>query len=272
MRPLTDSTSKCLLPIAGKAILDHQLDALANQGIEEVFIIHGFFKDQIIEHLAKREYPLRITHISDPAHDKNGPISALYCGAKHLHGELIFFHCDVLFEPQALKELLTHPNETVFLYRKDVWDEEAGKIRVDADSRVLEMGKHIKQEDSSGEYLQIAKFGDAFCKELTAALAVRMEGSRKGYTIDVFNDVAQRIMLPAVAHAFEGTALEIDTKEDYEAAQDYGDPRTEQKSTCSAKVSERVPPVLALVPLAKRPTDMGIYELECRRWKGSVLR
>ncbi|MCX7109788.1 MAG: NDP-sugar synthase [Proteobacteria bacterium] len=45
--PLTDRTCTALLPVAGKSILEHNLDMLANAGIKRVVVVIGSFADQI---------------------------------------------------------------------------------------------------------------------------------------------------------------------------------------------------------------------------------
>lgn len=44
---------KALVPIHGKAILDHQLDVLARHGLTDVRLALGFRADQIVSHLAR---------------------------------------------------------------------------------------------------------------------------------------------------------------------------------------------------------------------------
>ena len=45
--PLTDRTCPALLPVAGKSVLEHNLDMLANAGIKRAVIVIGSFADQV---------------------------------------------------------------------------------------------------------------------------------------------------------------------------------------------------------------------------------
>jgi MurNAc alpha-1-phosphate uridylyltransferase len=63
MRPLTDTTPKPLVRVAGKPLLDHVLDKLAEAGVAEAVVNVHYLADQIVSHLALRQMP-RIT-ISD---------------------------------------------------------------------------------------------------------------------------------------------------------------------------------------------------------------
>jgi N-acetyl-alpha-D-muramate 1-phosphate uridylyltransferase len=54
MRPLTDRTAKPLLPLGGKALIDHALDRLAETGVETVVVNAHWHADQLEAHLRAR--------------------------------------------------------------------------------------------------------------------------------------------------------------------------------------------------------------------------
>ena len=57
MRPLTDTMPKPLVPVAGKPLLDHVLDRLADTGVERAVVNVHYLADQIIQHVAARKRP-----------------------------------------------------------------------------------------------------------------------------------------------------------------------------------------------------------------------
>ena len=63
MRPLTDTLPKPLVPVAGRALLDHVLDRLAGAGVAEAVVNVHHMADSIEKHLKGRTRP-KIT-ISD---------------------------------------------------------------------------------------------------------------------------------------------------------------------------------------------------------------
>src|SRR3569833_2358836 len=63
MRPLTDTKPKPLVPVAGKPLLDHVLDRLADAGVERAVVNVHYLAEQIIAHTKSRTTP-RVT-ISD---------------------------------------------------------------------------------------------------------------------------------------------------------------------------------------------------------------
>src|ERR1700686_5010129 len=57
MRPLTDTLPKPLVKVAGKALLDHVLDRLAEAGVERAVVNVHYLADQMERHLAARTRP-----------------------------------------------------------------------------------------------------------------------------------------------------------------------------------------------------------------------
>jgi N-acetyl-alpha-D-muramate 1-phosphate uridylyltransferase len=57
MRPLTDRMPKPLVAVAGRPLLDHVLDKLAEAGVREAVVNVHYLPDQIIDHVAARAAP-----------------------------------------------------------------------------------------------------------------------------------------------------------------------------------------------------------------------
>jgi MurNAc alpha-1-phosphate uridylyltransferase len=57
MRPLTDGTPKPLVRVAGRPLLDHALDKLADAGVIEAVVNVHYLPDQIIDYVASRTRP-----------------------------------------------------------------------------------------------------------------------------------------------------------------------------------------------------------------------
>jgi MurNAc alpha-1-phosphate uridylyltransferase len=64
MRPLTDDRPKALVEVAGKALIDHMLDRLAEVGVERAVVNVHYFADRLEGHVLARRGPPAIL-ISD---------------------------------------------------------------------------------------------------------------------------------------------------------------------------------------------------------------
>jgi MurNAc alpha-1-phosphate uridylyltransferase len=77
MRPLTESTAKPLLPLGGRALIDHALDRLGDAGVTEVVVNAWWHADHIAAHLASRAGPPRtIMRREDALLDTGGSVAA----------------------------------------------------------------------------------------------------------------------------------------------------------------------------------------------------
>lgn len=57
MRPLTLDRPKPLVEVAGRTLIDHCLDKLADAGVDRAVVNVHYFPDMLIEHLRRREQP-----------------------------------------------------------------------------------------------------------------------------------------------------------------------------------------------------------------------
>jgi N-acetyl-alpha-D-muramate 1-phosphate uridylyltransferase len=89
MRPLTERMPKPLVQVAGRPLLDHALDKLAEAGVVEAIVNVHYLPDQIIEHVAQRKRP-RVT-ISDERDSVLGTGGGVV-KALPLLGSAPFFH------------------------------------------------------------------------------------------------------------------------------------------------------------------------------------
>lgn len=89
MRPLTERMPKPLVPVAGRALLDHVLDKLAEAGVADAVVNVHYLPDQIIDHTATRTKP-RIT-ISDERDMVLGTGGGVVKALPHL-GNAPFYH------------------------------------------------------------------------------------------------------------------------------------------------------------------------------------
>ena len=89
MRPLTETIPKPLVKVAGKALLDHVLDRLAQAGVARAIVNVHYLGDQIVSHVAARTAPkVVISDERDELLDTGGGVVK----ARPLLGDKPFFH------------------------------------------------------------------------------------------------------------------------------------------------------------------------------------
>lgn len=188
--PITKSTPKCLLPIkGGKTIIDYQIEALLDSKINKVCVVVGFQGDKIKNHLNSRYDKKLFTFIENPDYMRTNAIYSLWLARGELEGNLLYLNSDMLFDKRMIRALISSSKKTVVAFQRTKTDEEAGKLTVDENLKVLEMGKHLDHKSCSGEYMQIGKFGASFNKNLVRVLDDKIKNKEYNYfTIDAFNE------------------------------------------------------------------------------------
>jgi choline kinase len=88
--PLTDVVPKCLVEVGGRAILDHQLHALAEAGVDRAIVVAGYRFDQVEAHLSAHAPPLPVDLRLNPFWQVSSSIGSVWAAR------------DVLDEPFCL--------------------------------------------------------------------------------------------------------------------------------------------------------------------------
>lgn len=66
LRPLTEKTPKPLLPVGGKAIIDHNIDRLIDYGIKHISVTVNYLGEQLEKHFAEPRGDVQVQTIREP--------------------------------------------------------------------------------------------------------------------------------------------------------------------------------------------------------------
>lgn len=66
LRPLTEKTPKPLLPVGGKAIIDHNIDRLISYGVKNISVTVNYLKEQIEDHYREPHNGVKIQTVREP--------------------------------------------------------------------------------------------------------------------------------------------------------------------------------------------------------------
>ena len=152
---------KCLIEVDNATILDHQLDALSMVGINDVAIVIGYEKEQIIAHVNARKLLTQKVHfIESPAFAITNNIYSLGLALEWVRGDsFIVLNADVIFDPEIL-DLAVRPHAPISMIVDPLWRDETMKVVI-FDDDVTRMGKKISREEFSGTYIGITIFSKA---------------------------------------------------------------------------------------------------------------
>lgn len=233
---LTEDTPKCLLPVNGKSILEHQVEAFQANGITDITIIKGFCADKI-------DYPQYKTYINDD-YENNNILASLMYADKELNGSYIVSYSDILYTADVVKKLLESDHDVSLVVDTD-WrgryvgrtehpESEAEKAALAKDDRIYQLGKVLNETEmptETAEFIGLLKFSEKAARLLPDAYAqaktefenqpfYNAPSIKKAYLTDMFNHL---IKAGTEIHGvrIQGQWCEIDTEQDLEYARDW---------------------------------------------------
>jgi len=193
---------KCLIEVDNTTILDHQLDALSMVGINDVVIVVGYEKEQIVAHVNARQ-PLtqKIHFIENPAFAITNNIYSLRLALEWVRGDsFIVLNADVIFNPEIL-DVAVRPHAPISMIVDPLWRDETMKVVI-LDDRVIRMSKTISREEFTGTYIGIT----VFSKGIQNRFFHKMEDLiAAGRVNDFFNVVVQELANEEVPVGYTST-------------------------------------------------------------------
>jgi choline kinase len=221
IRAVHGERPKCLINVDDKTILDHQIEGLLAAGVQEIAIVVGYEKRQIIRHV-QRKFGHRapgIHFIENPAFALTNNIYSLWMARKWIGGDgFACLNADVICDPQILISAMK-TESLVSMIVDPEWRDETMKVII-ADGRVIQMGKKISKIEFSGTYIGITVFHQA----VNARFFAKMEELVKaGRVNEFFNAAVQELVNEDLRVGFISTAgapwAEIDDPMDLTFAQ-----------------------------------------------------
>jgi choline kinase len=203
IRSVHGERPKCLIEVDNTTILDHQLEALSRVGINEVAIVVGYEKEQIINHVTSRKLSnvQRVHFIENPAFAISNNIYSLWLALDWLRGDsFIVLNADVIFGADVL-DIAVRTNAPISMIVDPLWRDETMKVIIQGD-RVMQMSKKVSREQFSGTYIGITLFSKAiqerFFDKMNAVISA-------GRVNDFFNVAVQELVDEGVHVGYTST-------------------------------------------------------------------
>lgn len=222
LRPLTDTTPKCLLKIGERSLLERAFDALIQNGFDEFVIVTGYRQQQITDFLNVRYPQQKITFIYNERYESTNNIYSLWLTRPHVDKEnVLLLDSDILFDPQIVAGLLNSDKKDILALNRHELGAEEIKVIVDQEHKVLEISKVCSITDAVGESIGIEKMSASYTESLFCELEVMIE--KEGLD-NIFYERAFERLIPQ-GHSFyvldttQFFSAELDTVKDFEQAQ-----------------------------------------------------
>ena len=222
LRPLTDTTPKCLLKIGERCLLERAFDALIQNGFDEFIIVTGYRQRQIVDFLQTRYPERKVTFIYNDRYESTNNIYSLWLTRPYAdEEEVLLLDSDIVFDPQIVAKLLgSDKADALALNRHELGAEEI-KVIADEEQKVVEISKVCSIPEAIGESIGIEKMSATYTKALFQELEtmITVEGLD-----NIFYERAFERLIPQgysfyVIDTTEFFSAELDTVEDFQQAQ-----------------------------------------------------
>lgn len=204
IRSVHGERPKCLIRVEGLTILDHQLQSLRIAGIDEVGIVVGYQKDQILRHVqhSNQDGLQTISFIENPLFATTNNIYSLWLTREWIGGDsFVCLNADVVYDPYILEKALASKAPVSMIVDPE-WREETMKVIISGD-RVIQMSKRISAESFSGTYIGITTFSAQGTLQLFDKLAKLIKA---GQVNEFFNIAVQQLADESVRVGFTSTS------------------------------------------------------------------
>ncbi|RPI13200.1 MAG: phosphocholine cytidylyltransferase family protein [Ignavibacteriae bacterium] len=223
LRPLTDSTPKCLLKIGEKNILERTIDNVLKNNITEFVMVTGY-RENMIKDFIKERYPeLNIQYLTNSDYENNNNSYSLWMTKDLIKGDCLLLDSDILFDYHIISKLLCSGFDNCLAVNANhKLGEEEIKVIVDSGNKILHIGKELQPETSFGESIGIERFSYDFFRKLGEVLDRKIA---KENNVNEFYEASFQELIDAgngifAVNVSEYKSMEIDTPTDLTRAAD----------------------------------------------------
>lgn len=167
--PFTENCPKCLTELAGKTLIESQIDTLRSVGVTDIVIVAGYLNEMLV-------LPGTQQVINNRWAETN-MVESLFCAEDLFGDDLIISYGDIVYEPRVVNALLESPHEiSVVVDRcwRAYWEQrfenpldDAETLRMDDKGRITEIGNPPERiEDIEAQYTGLMRFRGSGIKTL----------------------------------------------------------------------------------------------------------
>ena len=232
MGRLTESRPKCLLPIAGRPLIEYTIENLRLAGCSQIIVIVGYKAGAVDVR--------NVQYVLNADFENNNILHSFMKASENLVGPIIASYSDIWVEPWIFRSLVETPGDIVLAVDRD-WQpyyegrtqhtvSEAENVYFDRNGSVVRLGKNLDPdvggELTCGEFLGLWRMSAAGTEDFCAEF-VRLQGQlgpssrfqqsahwSNAYITDFVQELVDRGRTVKCAAIERGWA-ELDTEEDF---------------------------------------------------------
>jgi len=174
---LTNNVPKCCLVLDGKTLLEHQIEALAANGVTEVVVVTGF-RHKVVESVLRNVEGIDVRTLFNPFYAVSDNLGTCWVARREMNTPFLLVNGDTLFDSATLASFLAAERVypiTLAVDRKRSYDEDDMKISAEGE-RLLRVGKTLNLKIVNGESIGMMIFNRAGAEALVKKVEQLMAG------------------------------------------------------------------------------------------------
>ena len=212
--PLTDEMPKCLVTVGSRAILDHQLHALAQAGAEKAVVVGGYRHDRIADHLEAAPPPLPTELRFNPFWAVSSSIGSVWAVRDLLGDRFCLMNGDTILEPQILSHALSARPASLGLLAERIERPQTDDMLVqERNGSVRAVAKHLDPALATHRSLGVVVAAEASGYRDALETVIERPHGIEAYHHDVVAHLAHSGRVELIAEE-SGAWAEIDRPED----------------------------------------------------------
>lgn len=230
LKKYTQDLPKGMLMFVGKTLIERQIEAYREAGIEKIIIVRGFAADKIAYD--------GVTYYTNEDYATTNMVESFLAAREEFDDDVIVSYSDIVFEKRLLEGMMAEPADFAVAVDeawKEYWDRRYGRVDFDTESlsigtngEIIELGKENPPlEQIDARYIGLLKFSNKGLEYITGLIDKtkteigdkpwQQSGRpiRQAYMTDLLNAViesGEKVQAVRFRHGW----LEFDTNEDYE--------------------------------------------------------
>jgi L-glutamine-phosphate cytidylyltransferase len=203
LAPITTNRPKCLVPLAGRTLLEHQVRSLSAAGVAEIVVVTGFAADMVERELTllARDYPVKLRTIHNPFYLAADNLGSCWVARSEMTNDFLLLNGDTLLEPAAIAQVLRNgqANINVTATIKPAYDDDDMKITL-RHGHVSAINKQIPADRIDAESVGMILFRNMGPRQFVARMEaiMREPEALRWYYLKAVEKLAQDVPVDIV--------------------------------------------------------------------------
>lgn len=167
LKELTKDSTKCMVRVGGRTLIERALSQLDGFGLDRIVIVAGYRGGKLKDYVRSLKIRTPIVFVDNPVYDKTNNIYSLYLAKDYLlEDDTLLLESDLIFEERVLRRLVEAPYPSLALVAKYESWMDGTVVTLDEEDHILDFisKKNFNYADADRYYktVNIYKFGKEF--------------------------------------------------------------------------------------------------------------